>query len=125
MDFDRSLIKFFRERFRGGVGCVGGGESADDLNQLHHGNGVKKMHANDFVGTLGERGNLGNGNRRGVGAENHFRTANLVELLKDLGFDLKFLADRFNDVVARSQMLAVGGGLDGFEGGFSLLNGNF
>ena len=58
------------------------------------------MHADHFVGTLGEGGNFGDRDRRGVRGENDFGLRDAVEIAEDFGFDFKFFGGRFDDEIA-------------------------
>ena len=62
-------------------------------------------------------GQLGDGDGRGVGGEDGFRRAELVELLEKLLFDLKALAGGFDDELAGGEWIARKSALDAGEGG--------
>ena len=61
----------------------------DDLYQLHHSGGVKEVHADEFFGALGGRGDGGDGDRRGVRSQNGLGLADAVQLSKDALLDLQ------------------------------------
>ena len=44
------------------------------------GHRIEEVHADDLVGTLGVRGELGDGDRGSVAGENDFRAADVVEV---------------------------------------------
>ena len=83
------------------------------------------MHADDAIGALGLPGQFGDGDGRGVGGEDGFRRAELVELLEELLLDLKALAGGFDDELAGGERIARKRGLDAGQRGVALGGGEF
>ena len=65
------------------------------------------MHADDFVRAVGQGRYFGDGNGRSVGGKNYLRTADAVEITKDLGFDFKFFRCRFDYEIALSEFFTI------------------
>ena len=81
------------------------------------------MHADDLVGALGDGGEFGDGNRRGVGAEDDFEAAHGVEVAEEFGLDLEALAGGFDDEVASGEFVALGDGTNVRQRLIALLGG--
>ena len=68
---------------------------------------------------------LRNRNRRSIRRQNHFRTANLIEVAKDFRLDFKFLRGRFNHEIAAREIAALEHGFDPFQSGGLVSRGDF
>ena len=74
------------------------------------------MDADDRLGPLGDRRDLGDRDGRGVGAEHRAGLADLVERAEDLVLDLDPLEDRLDHDVGVGRRVQLGGGGDPGEG---------
>ena len=69
--------------------CIACAQAPDDFHQGHHGHRVEEMHANEAIGPRSGRRQLGDGDRRGVGCDDHLWPHQGIHLLEN--FDLEFV----------------------------------
>ncbi len=70
-----------------------------------------------FAGTPGHGRQPGDRNRRRIRGQNHFGTANLIEVAKDFRLDFEFLRGRFDHKVTGGEIAALEHGLNPLQGG--------
>ena len=96
------------QRDDGRANLVRGLQGANDLDQLHHRDGIEEMHADHAARRFRRRRNLGDGNRRGIGRQNGVDAADAVEIGHHRLLDLEFLQHRFDHQIALAQRLQFG-----------------
>ena len=101
VDHDAGLADRLGEGPRRVEGLVAGLVAADQLAQRHHRHRREEVGADDRLGPLGHRGDLGDRDRAGVGAEHRAVPADPVQLAEDLLLDLEALERRLDDDVGR------------------------
>ena len=89
-----------------------GRQPGDDLDQLHHRHGVHEVHADDPVRPPGLGGDAADGDGGGVGGQDRFRFAELIELAEDLELDLLILGGRLDHDVGRGHVLEADAAAD-------------
>jgi hypothetical protein len=92
-------------------------EPADDLDELHHRHRVHEVHPDDRLGALGDGGDLGDGDRAGVGREDRAGVGLGVEVAEDLELELLPLGRRLDDHGGALHGVERGGGRDAGHGG--------
>eukprot|EP00906_Rhabdomonas_costata_P010430 RCo014633 len=85
---------------RGLEGVIAGQGSPDDLNQLHHLDGVEEVQANQLVTATRSLAQLGDGERGGVRAEDGILLGLLAKLGEELLLDVQVLNNGLNNQVA-------------------------
>ena len=73
---------------------------------------VKVVQADKAVGSIGLLGKFTYVETRGVGGQDGFLRADLVQLLEEVGLDPPVLENRFDDKVGIGNRVGVGGALD-------------
>ena len=81
---------------------------ADDLHQRHAHDGLEEVNADDALGPRGSRGQLGDGQRGGVGGKDGGRLHGLLALLQDGLLQVHTLHGGLDDEVAVGQRREVG-----------------
>src|SRR5437868_3399842 len=82
------------------------------------------MHSNHFLRSSGERGYLGDRQRRGVAGENDFGTANLIDIAEYLRFDFKLLGRSLYHEIALCQRLPLQYSANASDGSRTFLRGD-
>ena len=83
-------------------------QTANDLDQLHHRNGIEEVHADHLLRPLRPRGDLCDRDGAGVARKNRFRSQEAVELAKDFGLDVKPLGRGFDREQGGRKVLQAG-----------------
>ena len=109
VDHDDRLADLLGEGARGGQRRVAGLVAADQLAELHHRHRREEVGADDRLGPLGDRGDLGDRDGRGVGGEHRVGLADLVQRAEHVVLDLELLEDRLDHDVRVGHRLQVGG----------------
>ncbi len=78
------------------MGFVGGLEGPDDFDELHDGDGVHEVHADDLGGAFGGVGELGDGDGGGVAGDDGLGLEDLVEGCEQGLLDVEILDDGLN-----------------------------
>ena len=92
-----------------------GDDRADDLDELLHRGGVEEVDADHAAGPRGGRGDLGDGQRRGVGGDHRRVGDDPVDPRDDLALDRQLLDHGLDDQAAVLHVLDVGGEGDPVE----------
>ena len=74
VDHDRGLTHGLGVGNGGGDGTVGGLLATDNLNQRHHVYRVEEVHAAEVLRTLERLGQIGDGDSRGIGSDDEYRS---------------------------------------------------
>ena len=91
---------------------IGGGERADDLDQLHERHGVEEVEPQDALGMRRGGGDLGDREGGGVAGQHSVRLHHLVEHREDLALRPDVLDHRLHHELAGGQVLELGRALD-------------
>src|SRR5207302_8091411 len=83
------------------------------------------MHPDNLVRTPGECCELGYRNRRSIGGNNYFGTADFVQIAENTGLYFQFLGRGFYCRIASCELGSLEYGLDALQGHGSVLGGNF
>jgi len=118
---DRFLAERLCEGQYACVRIIAGRQPANDFDELHDRHRIEEMQARKTIGPPCSGRQLGDAQRRRVRAENGRVCHDVVELLVDRGFLLDVLDDRFDDEVARLEILEVGRWRNVAEGSVPLL----
>ena len=101
-DLDRLLADLLGELVDEIEGLLRGVRAADDLNELHAGNGIEEVHTDD--GVLEAKAHLGDGQRGGVGGKDGGFLAQLIQLAEHGALVRHLFLGALNDEVG------IGGG---------------
>ena len=94
---------------------LGALRAADDLDERHAVDRVEEVHADDVLGMLRVRGDVGDRDRRRVRGEDRARLLDAFELREDLPLDVDVLDDGLDHEVGAPEAAPVGGGGDAGE----------
>jgi hypothetical protein len=100
-----TLPVFGSDARRHGLG--GGAQRGRDLDQLHGVHRIEEVEADEALGPLRGRGEVGDGQRRRVGGENRLGLQELVELLEVRTLDGQLLDDRLDQQVDAGQVVEM------------------
>ncbi len=79
-------------------GFRAGGESGNELDEPLYGHGVEEVHPDDLRGSLGDDGEIDDGDRGGVGGQDRRGVLDrLVQGAQDVGLDVAVLGDGLDD----------------------------
>src|SRR4051794_30610883 len=106
------LAREVRDRDHRDVGSLC---AADDFDERHAVDGVEEVHAGDVLGMHGLRGDVGDGNGRGVGREDGAGSGSRFKFAEHLALDVDVFDDRLDDELAAFESAPVGGGGDARE----------
>ena len=120
-DDDRDLADLLDEVDRAGGGLVGGVLAADDLDELHLVDRAEEVQPDEVRGARGEALEPGDGQGRGVGAEEGVGPDDGLDLGEDVLLEVVVLEDRLDDGVDVGEVGGVGGRRDPGEGGVAVL----
>ena len=76
--FYGGLLQLQRQFARRFIGFLGRSQAQDNLDKLHNRYGIKEVHADHLRRTLGNGGDLGDGQRGGIAGKNGMRRAQFV-----------------------------------------------
>src|SRR6185437_3098449 len=93
------------------IHLVGGGDSAYHLHQLHKGNGIEKVQADEALRALGGRHQLSDGDRRRVAGENGVFLDHGIERGVHFALLFRVLDHGFNNQIAIGQVFPPRGAL--------------
>src|SRR2546425_414511 len=115
VDLDRSLTQLLSDcdGFRDGV--VRRRFATNYFDERHHRNRVHEVHPHNGIRPPCLRGNLADGDRRRIGGENRAGRRQLIEIVKDVEFDLGVLGRGFEHKFNVVEGIEVGGGFDAAE----------
>ena len=109
VDLNGGLANLHADLLDGLHGLGGGVHTGDDLDELHAVSGVEEVHAHQRTGQA--LADLGDGQGGGVGSEDAFRLADLVQLAEGGLLDLHIFESGFHDQVAvRAQVFLQASG---------------
>ena len=100
-----------------------GGEAADYLDQRHARRGIEEMQPHHAFRPRQAGRDRRDGNRRGIGGQNRFRTQQGLQATKKIALDLEILDHRFDDQPRRLQILQLLGGSNAVEDRLAFLVG--
>src|SRR5271165_3015573 len=90
-------------------------EKVIGMHFFHHRHGIKEVHPNHFLGTLGQRSKFRDRYRRSIRSQNHFRPYQPIEVAKNLRLDFELLGRSLNDEIAAGQLGSIRYGLNVFQ----------
>ena len=123
LDLDGVLAARSGERDGRGDRLVGGGDRADDLDELHHRRRVEEVDAAHQLGPLGGHGQFDDRQRRGVGGEDRVGLDDRVEFGEQRLLDGEVLDDALDHEVGERELGQIVGDGDAAEDREALLVG--
>jgi hypothetical protein len=101
---DRLLVQPLGQRLDVVEDIVGGDDSANNLDELHHRRRVEEVHPQDPRGLLRGDGKLGDREGRGVGGEDRVVGDDRIERGEDLLLEGQVLGNRLDDELAPGEL---------------------
>src|SRR5271165_3488665 len=105
----RDFAQLGAEGNGGGEDLGRGGDGADDFDQLHHRDGIEEVQADEALGALGRRHELGHADGGSVGGEDGVFLDDGVELRVGFALFGHVLDDGLDDDVAVGEVVHAGG----------------
>ena len=102
------------------MGGVARLQATDNFHQRHQRHRVEEVHANKAVGAPGDGGQLGDGNGRGVGGNDHIRANHGFDLLDDLDLEIVVFGGRLDHQLRRLEVCVAGAAVDQCHGRVAL-----
>ena len=115
------FFDFFGDRHHRGQDFLGRFSGAHHLKQFHHVGRREEMHSHDVCRALGERSDGVDVQGGGVGCQNGTRFCTRIQGFEDVFFDLHVFKNRFDDQVARRQVLKLQRAAQVLEHGLKLV----